>query len=72
MKTLFIVHHVHSISSESDNAKLLGVYSSKTNAKNAIARFRQKPGFKEHPDGFLIDEYQIDKDYWSEGFISEE
>ena len=26
------------------------------------------PGFKDHADGFTIDEYEIGKDHWAEGF----
>ena len=26
------------------------------------------PGFRRYPDGFVIDEYQVDEDKWTEGF----
>lgn len=41
----------------------------------------QQPGFSEHPNlidadasdeesGFYIDEYELDKDHWAEGFVT--
>jgi hypothetical protein len=72
MTILFVVHHVYSSDSESDNAKLIGIYSSKKSAVEAISRLEQKPGFRKYPNGFSIDEYHLDKDYWIEGFLSEE
>jgi hypothetical protein len=28
------------------------------------------PGFRDYPEGFHIDEYQLDQDQWREGFIT--
>ena len=53
-----------------DNAKLIGVYSSNDEAHAAIARLCDKPGFRDHPAGFQIDPYPLDKDHWVDGFIS--
>ena len=30
--------------------------------------YKKLPGFKDFLDGFCINEYEIDKDYWIEGF----
>ena len=49
-------------------AKLVGVYSSRASAEAAILRKLQYPGSQDHPAGFLIDPYTLDRDYWSEGF----
>jgi hypothetical protein len=50
------------------NVKLIGVYSSYQNAVDARERVRDKPGFRDYPNGFCIDRYQVDKDWWPEGF----
>ena len=53
-----------------ERAKLIGVYSSKERAEQAIERLKKKPGFRDYPDGFLIDCYELDQDNWTEGFIT--
>ena len=51
-----------------EDVKFIGVYSSRENAQAAIARLSRAPGFSEAPAGFHIDEYQVDKDHWVEGY----
>jgi hypothetical protein len=55
---------------EDEESLLLGVYSSEDLARDRIRRCRDNPGFSEHPDGFIIDPYEVDKDQWTSGFIS--
>ena len=50
--------------------KLIGIYSSENDAQEAIKRIKTKPGFRDFPDGFQIDEYEIGKDNWPEGFVT--
>ena len=38
-------------------------------ANAAIARLSFQLGFRDHPDGFTVDEYELDKDHWCEGFV---
>jgi len=47
---------------------LIGVYSSEEQAKGAIERLKSKPGFVDLPQGFEIAPYEVDHDYWEEGF----
>jgi hypothetical protein len=65
---VYVLQHVHLLAGGEEDIKLIGVYSSRENAQSAIARLRQLPGFLETPDGFSIDEYQVDKDQWVEGY----
>jgi homoserine kinase type II len=51
-----------------EDIKLIGVYSSHENAQAAIGRLSRRPGFAEAPAGFHIDEYELDKDQWVEGY----
>ncbi len=55
---------------EAQGAKNIGIYSSEENAKAAIARLRDKPGFRNWPHGFRILERELDRDHWEEGFIN--
>jgi hypothetical protein len=70
MKTVFILWHVREIKDQEDDAKLIGVYASQRGAKLAQARAKKLPGFRRYPQGFVIDEYEIGKDHWTEGFVS--
>jgi len=70
VSSVFVLQHVHSFDQGEEDVKLIGVYSSRDNAQNAIKRLRESPGFCENPDGFCIDEYQLDKDQWVEGFVT--
>jgi hypothetical protein len=56
------------VDDEAEDVKFIGVYSSRANAQAAITRLSQVPGFSEAPAGFHIDEYQVDKDEWVEGY----
>jgi hypothetical protein len=68
MTRVYVLQHVHSVDDEAEDVKFIGVYSSRANAQAAIARLVQVPGFSEAPAGFHIDEYQVDKDQWAEGY----
>jgi hypothetical protein len=56
---------------EEDVELLIGVYSSEAEAKAAIERVKNKRGFAEFQEGFQICPYQIDRDQWTEGFITD-
>jgi len=66
-----VVHplwHVRADDEYADDAKFIGVYSSEEEAKKAIVRLKDQPGFRDHPAGFQISKYEINKDHWTEGF----
>lgn len=54
---------------DGDDVKLLGVYSSRDRAGERIRRSRLLPGFAEEPECFVIGEYTLDQDEWTEGFV---
>ena len=53
---------------DTEDIKLIGVYSSEAAARAAIERLLRQPGFRSYPDGFHVDRYPLDKDHWTEGF----
>jgi hypothetical protein len=65
---VYVLQHVHTLEDEEEDVKLIGVYSSRENAQAAIERLSQVPGFSDALGGFHIDEYQLDKDQWVEGY----
>ncbi len=70
MLSVFVVQHSHSSAHDVEDVKLIGVYSSQAQAETAVTRLGRFPGFSVAPDGFTIDEYQIDQDHWIEGYRS--
>jgi hypothetical protein len=70
MASVFVVHHVHSQEDGTEDVKFIGVYSSREKAQEAVARLGRQPGFVDAPDGFCIDEYQVDRDQWAEGYVT--
>ncbi|NES29198.1 hypothetical protein GCE86_18370 [Micromonospora terminaliae] len=55
---------------DGDDLKLLGAYSSEGRARDRIARARTLPGFRDEPDCFFIAHHTLDRDEWSDGFVS--
>lgn len=70
MQNVYVVQHSHSFPDGREDVKLIGVYSSEQGAQGAVARARAHPGFRDTPDDFFIDKYILDKDHWTEGFIT--
>jgi len=66
MQPLFVL--LHSLP-ETGKVKVVGIYSSRALAEAAEERARVRPGFADEPDGFTIEEYQIDQDHWPRGFV---
>jgi hypothetical protein len=70
MATVFILQHERPETGDrTEDVKFIGAYSSRASAQLAVDRLRSQPGFRDYPDDFSIDEYEIDKDHWTEGFI---
>jgi len=53
-----------------EEVKLLGVYSCEDRARSGLERARTLPGFRDIPEGLLIDKYELDRDKWTEGFVT--
>jgi hypothetical protein len=70
MSIVYVLHHVVREFENDEDAKLIGVYSTEIEARSAIERLTDQPGFSEHPNGFQIDPYPLNKDHWSEGFVT--
>jgi hypothetical protein len=81
MNRVFLVQHLHILPQGEEDVKIIGVYSSRQAAIEAIERLRSQPGFMENPkqvnplvddgkEGFYIDEYPLDKDHWTEGYVT--
>ena len=70
MKTVHVLHHVMREFQDDEDVKLIGVYSTVDRAREAITRLMAQPGFRENPAGFQCGAYELDKDHWTEGFVT--
>ena len=68
--TVFVLQHSHEFDDGTEDVKMIGVYSSRTRAEAAVARLKTVPGFASSPEGFVIDEYELDVDHWRDGFVT--
>lgn len=66
---VYLLWHTHE-PNEEENGKLLGVYSSRERAEQRILQANELPGFRDWPDGYIIDDYGVDDDKWREGFVT--
>lgn len=55
MTTAFVLQHVRVKADDSEDVKLIGVYSTRRNAQEVVTRLAALPGFSDAPDGFHID-----------------
>ena len=70
MTTVFVLHHVAREGAQDEDIKMIGVYSTAALATEATEMLKEKPGFRDYPDGFTIDSHKLDKDEWVQGFVS--
>ena len=70
MTSVYLLWHEYEIEPKRDETKLLGVYSSRELAEDARGRLMEQPGFRDHPNDFEIAEYELNRDHWTEGFIT--
>jgi hypothetical protein len=70
---VYVLHHIHILDTEIDQeeVKLIGIYSTFQSAKEAVERLKTQPGFRDTPEGFHIESYEIDKDHWTRGYVRE-
>ena len=50
--------------------KPIGIYTSRENAEKGIELVREQPGFRDHPDGFVITRGTIDQTEMINGFVT--
>jgi hypothetical protein len=72
MDTVVLLWHIHEMPEGQDDEKLIGVYRTAEDARAAIERLRDKPGFKERPEGFKYYTCVLNGDGWTEGYVTGE
>lgn len=73
MAIVYLLQHSYEVETEVgvfDETKLIGIFSSKEKAEKAIEEYKKITGFKNYPENFYVGQYELDKRYWGEGFIT--
>lgn len=52
-----------------DEIKIIGIFSSKELAQQEIEKLVKLPGFINQSNAFIIGPYELNQDYWAEGFV---
>lgn len=65
MSSVYLLWHTNAAT---EDVKLLGVFSSRESADDALAASNSLSGFIDQPEGYTVDKYDIDKLYWESGF----
>lgn len=71
MSLVYLCWHIREDERTSESSKLVGCFSTYERARAAVDDLHSKPGFVDHPQGFQIDEYAVDKVHWEDGFGSD-
>ena len=69
MTKVYVLQHEHEHEGSSD-VKMIGVYGTEHEAAEARKRLLEAPGFRDRPEGFSIDAYELGQDHWTEGYVS--
>ena len=68
MIVLFIAHHTARVGSAHEDVKMLGVFQTKELAEAAIESLKSKPGFRDPGGLFEVNECDVNKVLWTEGY----
>lgn len=70
-RVVYMLLHVYDLTKYNIEAKMIGIYSNRTNAKNEAKKYMSLEGFRDYPYScFCVIEYELDTYHWQEGFIS--
>lgn len=56
------------LNAQRHHGKHIGIYADEAGSLGAIKKVIDQPGFRDHPDGFRLFPFELDRTYWSEGF----
>ncbi|MEL1136604.1 hypothetical protein AAC978_15640 [Desulfitobacterium sp. THU1] len=68
MTSVFLLQHCYEVNNI-EEIKIIGIYSSRSKAELVVEKYKGLLGFRNYPNSFFIDEYRLDEDNWTEGFI---
>ena len=74
MEKVYLLGHSYDVAYEGNmytETKTIGIYSTREKAEEVAERYQHIQGFNKYPAScFVIDTYDLDKDHWTEGFMT--
>ena len=67
-KKFFLVSHNHELPQDCTDKKVIGIYSTREKARQAVKVLSKKPGFCKSKRGFQIGLIFLDETAWEDGF----
>lgn len=77
MDKIIVLQHLHD-----GDSKFIGLYCDMGEVRDLVSEYSSLPGFcnspnliegedrLDQPDGFYADEYELGRNYWSDGFVT--
>jgi hypothetical protein len=69
MNSVFVLWYVVAPDAEDEKELMIGVYKTEEDAKAAIERLKGQPGFRDTPQGFQVEPYELNQDHWTQGYV---
>lgn len=64
------VYTVNHVNPKNRDEKDIGTYSSYEEALATVEKYKSFKGFRDSPEGFYIDKYELNKLHWAGGYYS--
>jgi len=69
MTTVHVLWHRCVDEEGRDHELMLGIYSTAETAEQSLSLLPSKPGFRDYPEGFEIQDATIDRTHVTDGFV---
>ena len=61
---------MHHVNIKNNDEKFIGTYYSHEEALDTVEKYKKVKGFRDSPESFYVDKYELNKLYWKRGFYS--
>lgn len=64
MQLVYLLLHRRPKYDNLKDEKLIGIYSTKEKAEKVMKSYIELPGFRDYPNDFFLEEYELDSTAW--------
>lgn len=68
LEMVFQVSHIYTINTFLDDERKIGVFQDEYKCQNVVEELKEKRGFINFPDNFIVDEITLNQLLWQSGF----
>lgn len=72
LESVFCLSHIYTIHTHLDDERCIGIFSSYENGHNVMNELKDKSGFKDFADNFILEEVVLNAMHWTTGFYWED